>query len=256
MARAFRRGSREQVRDRAVVIRAYDFGEADRIIVLLTRNHGIIRAVAKGVRRANSRFGSRLQKFVDVDVNLYLGKGLATITDADVVTLFPHMTDDYSRYTAACAMLETAETLSFDSDPLLFDLTTTALARIHEGDPTLELDAFLLHVMSYAGWAPSLVDCAQCSATGPHRSFHAPSGGVVCDNCRPSGAFTPPSGALRLMWLLAHNRFEEAYAVPDEFANRAHHIIRSYLQFHVERTIGAMHFLDNQQLVRTPAAGR
>ena len=62
---------RENYRDRAVVIRTYDFGEADRVIVLLTRDHGLVRAVAKGVRRAKSRFGSRLQLFVNLDVQLY-----------------------------------------------------------------------------------------------------------------------------------------------------------------------------------------
>ena len=61
---------RENFRDRALVIRTYDFGEADRIIVLLTRNHGLVRGVAKGVRRAKSRFGSRLQLFVNLDVQL------------------------------------------------------------------------------------------------------------------------------------------------------------------------------------------
>lgn len=242
--RSFRRGSRESVRDRAVVIRGYDFGEADRIIVLLTRNHGVVRAVAKGVRRSNSRFGSRLQKFVDVDVALYLGRGLATITEADVVKLYGHMTDDYDRYTAACAVLETAESLSFDADPALYELTTTALERIHSGDPTLELDAFLLHAMSYAGWAPSLVDCAQCAKPGPHRAFHPPSGGAVCEDCRPPKCSQPPAGAMRLLWLLAHNRFPEAYAAGGEFGARAHSLIRAYLQFHVERAIGSMKFLE------------
>ncbi|MGO2653835.1 DNA repair protein RecO, partial [Corynebacterium casei] len=49
--------SRPSFRDRAVVIRSYDFGEADRVIVLLTKHNGLVRAVAKGVRRAKSRFG-------------------------------------------------------------------------------------------------------------------------------------------------------------------------------------------------------
>ena len=79
---------RENYRDRAVVIRTYDFGEADRVIVLLTRDHGLVRAVAKGVRRAKSRFGSRLQLFVNLDVQLYVGKNLATISQADTVDYF------------------------------------------------------------------------------------------------------------------------------------------------------------------------
>ncbi len=105
---------RENYRDRAVVIRTYDFGEADRVIVLLTRDHGLVRAVAKGVRRAKSRFGSRLQLFVNLDVQLYVGKNLATISQADTVDYFgARLIEDYERYTAACAVLESAERLAF-----------------------------------------------------------------------------------------------------------------------------------------------
>lgn len=71
-----------------MVIRSYDFGEADRVIVLLTRSHGLVRAVAKGVRRAKSRFGSRLQPFVNLDVQLYPGRNLYTISQADTVDFF------------------------------------------------------------------------------------------------------------------------------------------------------------------------
>ena len=88
---------RENYRDRAVVIRTYDFGEADRVIVLLTRDHGLVRAVAKGVRRAKSRFGSRLQLFVNLDVQLYVGKNLATISQADTVDYFgARLIEDYA----------------------------------------------------------------------------------------------------------------------------------------------------------------
>ena len=93
-----------------MVIRSYDFGEADRVIVLLTKHHGLVRAVAKGVRRAKSRFGSRLQLFVNLDVQLYSGRNLATITQADTVDYFgAQIIDDYDKYTAACVMLEAAE---------------------------------------------------------------------------------------------------------------------------------------------------
>ena len=79
---------KESYRDRALVVRTYDFGEADRIIVLLTRGNGVKRGVAKGVRRSKSRFGSRLQLFVDVDVQLYPGRNLESITGADTVAYF------------------------------------------------------------------------------------------------------------------------------------------------------------------------
>ena len=88
----------ESYRDRAIVVKRHDLGEADRIIVLFTRNHGIVRAVAKGVRRAKSRFGSRLAPFVETDVQIHPGRNLGTITGADTIrTWAAPIVDDYAR---------------------------------------------------------------------------------------------------------------------------------------------------------------
>ena len=115
-------------RENAVVVRTYDFGEADRIIVLLTQQHGVVRAVAKGVRRAKSRFGSRLAPFVHLNVQLYPGRNLDTITGADTVAFFATgIIDDYERYTAGCAMLEAAERLAQPDDESLFRALIEAL---------------------------------------------------------------------------------------------------------------------------------
>ena len=104
--------ARENYRERAVVVHSYDFAEADRIVVLLTRGHGLVRGVAKGVRRSKSRFGSRVQLFVELDVLLYPGRALANITAADTVSYFgAGIIEDYPRYTTACAALEAAVSL-------------------------------------------------------------------------------------------------------------------------------------------------
>ena len=75
-------------RDEAIVLRTHKLGEADRIITLLTRHHGRVRAVAKGVRRTTSRFGSRLEPFTHVDLQLAEGRNLDMITQAETLTPF------------------------------------------------------------------------------------------------------------------------------------------------------------------------
>jgi DNA repair protein RecO (recombination protein O) len=69
-------------RDEAVVLRTHKLGEADRIITLLTKHHGQVRAVAKGVRRTSSRFGARLEPFMVADLQLVSGKSLDIVTQA------------------------------------------------------------------------------------------------------------------------------------------------------------------------------
>lgn len=242
----------EPFRDRAVVIRTYDFGEADRVLVLLTKSHGLVRSVAKGVRRAKSRFGSRLQLFVELDVQLYPGRSLSTVSQADTVAYFgAKIIDDYDRYTAACAALETAERLAGiegDSDPYLFLAVVGVLERLqHAADPTMELDAFLLQTMAHAGWAPSLFDCAACGARGPHHAFHPAVGGAACHKCRPPGAAEVDPETLHLMWLLAEGHGASAAAISGATPGRvseAHQLARAHLQWHLERKISALAVMD------------
>jgi DNA repair protein RecO (recombination protein O) len=177
-------------RDEAVVLRTQKLGEADRIITLLTRRTGRVRAVAKGVRRTRSRFGARLEPFTHVDLQLYAGRSLDIVTQAE--TLAPYgeiVAADYGRYTAGSAVLETAERLTAEErEPSLrlFLLVVGALRTLCGGDHAapLVLDAFLLRALSVAGYEPALVDCARCGAPGPHRAFSVPAGGTVCPACR------------------------------------------------------------------------
>src|SRR5579862_3037081 len=100
-------------RDDGVVLRTQKLGEADRIITLLTRQNGRVRAVAKGVRRTKSRWGARLEPFTHVDVMIHPGRSLDVITQAEVIRAYgPPLAADYPRYTAGVAMLETAERLT------------------------------------------------------------------------------------------------------------------------------------------------
>src|ERR1700739_2472196 len=99
-------------RDRAVVLRQHKLGEADRIVTLLTRDHGLVRAVAKGFRRTRSKFGARLEPFAHIDAQLYAGRNLDIVTQ--VVSIDAFATDivsDYGRYTWGCGVLETAAPL-------------------------------------------------------------------------------------------------------------------------------------------------
>ena len=94
-------------RDQAVVLRTQKLGEADRIITLLTREHGRIKAVAKGVRRTKSRWGARLEPTSHVDLQLYGGKSLDTITQAVSIEHYgDRLAENYQYWTVASAILE------------------------------------------------------------------------------------------------------------------------------------------------------
>ena len=160
-------------RDDGIVLRTQKLGEADRIVTVLTRKNGRIRAVAKGVRRTKSRFGARVEPFTHVDLMLYTGRSLDIVTQAETVRSYGDpLVGDYSRYTTGIAMLETAERFTtVEKEPALrqFLLLVGGLRTLvdDEHDPRLVLDAYLLRSLAVAGYAPALDECAICGARAP-----------------------------------------------------------------------------------------
>jgi DNA repair protein RecO (recombination protein O) len=157
-------------RDDGIVLRTQKLGEADRIITILGRTSGRVRAVAKGVRRTKSRFGARLEPFTHVDLMLHTGRSLDIITQAEVIRPYgAPLAGDYPRYTAGVAMLETAERFTpVEKEPALRQLLLLIGGLRALGDaehaPGLVLDAFLLRSLAVAGYAPALQECARCGA--------------------------------------------------------------------------------------------
>jgi DNA repair protein RecO (recombination protein O) len=255
-------------RDEGVVLRTHKLGEADRIITLLTKRNGRVRAVAKGVRRTTSRFGGRLEPFTHVDLQIYEGRSLDVITQA--VTVRPYgepFAADYPRYTAGTAMLETAERLTpVEKEPALrqFLLLIGGLRTLADvaHDPRMVLDAYLLRSLALAGYAPALEGCARCGARAPSggsdggsasrpevtgggpRAFAIAAGGLVCGSCRPPGAASPAGQTVALM--LALLRGDWVYADASEARHRVEcsGLVAAYLQWHLEHSIRSLRHVE------------
>ncbi len=261
-------------RDSAIVLRVVKLGEADRIVTLLGRRSGRVRAVAKGVRRTRSRFGGRLEPFSHVDVQLYAGRSLDIVTQAVSLDPFgPVIAADYARYTAATVIAEAADRLiGEDREPWLrlYLLVVSALRALAEPaadrdghaadrladqseggrsdarrrDPGLVLDAFLLRSMALAGWAPALRDCARCSAPGPHAAFHVSSGGVLCATCRGVGFSRPAPATIELMDALATGDWAAAERSAPEHRREASGLVAALMQCHLERGLKSLPLVD------------
>jgi DNA repair protein RecO (recombination protein O) len=247
-------------RDEAVVLRVHKLGEADRIVTLLTRRHGRVRAVGKGVRRTNSRFGARLEPGSHIDVQLYTRllegqaapggrRGLDVVQQTESLGAFgAHLAGDYSRWTAASAICETAERLTEEGEPALrlYLLVVGALRALVAGehDAGLVLDAFLIRAMSNAGWEPALLECAKCSRPGPHAAFNVPAGGAVCEACRPAGSARPQQTTIDLMAALLGGEWGVADASSDAERREASGLIAAHLQWHLERALRSLPLVD------------
>jgi DNA repair protein RecO (recombination protein O) len=237
-------------RDEAIVLRTHKLGEADRIVTLLTKNHGRVRGVARGVRKTTSRIGARLEPFSHVDVQLYEGRSLDTVTQVESIgTHGSELSSDYPRWTAGTAMLETAERLTPEErEPALpqYVLLVGGLRALaaREHDPGLILDSYLLRSLAIAGWSPSFDDCARCGAPGPHRAFSVAGGGMVCAQCRPPGSAAPSAATVALLGALLSGDWDLADAAEGRERGEASGLVAAYLQWHLERGLRSLPLVD------------
>jgi DNA repair protein RecO (recombination protein O) len=251
-------------RDTGVVLRVQKLGEADRIVTLLTRRHGKVRAVAKGVRRTRSRWGARLEPFNHVDLQCYTndrvttGRSLDIVTQAQTVDAFgAGIIGDYARYTAGCAVLETADRLvAEEGEPALrvYLLLVGAVRALsgRERDPSLVLDAFLLRAMSHAGWAPAINDCARCAEPGPHPAFNVAAGGAVCPRCRPPGSVTPSAETFALLDALLHGDWASADRAGAATRRDTSGLVAAHLQWHLERQLRSLPLVERRSTLGAP----
>lgn len=241
-------------RDEAVVLRTHKLGEADRIVTMLSRRHGKLRAVARGVRRTTSKFGARLEPFTHVDLQFATGRSLDVVTQA--VTLHPYsepLGRDYQRYTTGQVILETADRLvAEEREPaqrqyLLLLGAVNALAASGpsaERSPVMIMDSYLLRAVATAGYAPSLSDCARCGAPGPHESFSPATGGMVCRRCRPPGSAHPSADTVAYLAALLSGDWSATGSVAESTQRQGSGLVAAFVAWHLDRGLRSLVHVD------------
>lgn len=150
-----------QIKDEAIILKTHKLGESDRIITLLTRNHGKIRAVAKGVRKPKSKIGASNEPFMRIECVISLSKNLGIISQSLIIDPFAkNICQDYSKYEAACAMVKLLDkmiTQDFEPASQLYLLTVRALRMLSNELPqyvtaNLVSVSYILRSMSILGY--------------------------------------------------------------------------------------------------------
>ncbi len=234
-------------RDEGIILRTHKLGEVDRILTILTKEHGQIRAVAKGVRKTTSRFGARLEPFMVADLQLYEGKNLDTVSQAEQLASYgAQIVADYPKYTAANAMVEAAERLTREfSNSQQYLLLLGGLRALSGSDheSSQVLDSYLLRALSLSGWVPELGSCHSCQSDSP-QSFSVHTGHVSCGNCALAGAVKLGSeGLLHMRNLLAGNWVEVAQSTSATKSNVSS-VISAYLTWQLERGLRSMSMVE------------
>lgn len=234
-------------RETGVVLRTYKLGEADRIIILFTRGRGKVRAVAKGVRRTKSKFGSRLEPAGVVNLQLYEGRNLDIVTQAESVQLHPNLRTDIDRFGRATVLLEIVDQIGQEgeSNPALFKLLAGALAELDREGNGLVVPAFAAKVLALEGVTPMLDACVNCGNTERLATIEVHEGGVLCQNCRRGEPISDAARQALMMVFAGHVRHVLA-TTPPEVANELEHLASRMLEQHIERRLRTSTLLHQQ----------
>lgn len=229
--------------DEGIVLRSYPFGEADRVVVLLSPRRGKLRTVAKGVRKTTSRFGGRLEPFTHVELVVYEGRNLDVITQVEVVEAFPRLRRDLDRVVVASTMVEAADAVVQEHEPstALFGVVRKGLQVLDRTGPLHPdlIAAFLLQLARVAGMAPSLDRCVDCRRPASDR-FSFVAGGVVCGSCRTEGAVRLREGLTDYLARLAYTDLDDLPPPVSGIAGEAIGVARRFAEHHFDRRLASL----------------
>lgn len=249
--------------DEGIVLRTAKLGEADRIITILTKDHGKVRAVAKGVRRTKSRFGARLEPFMHDSLLLATGRSLDVISQAAVIHPYTRpIAADYDAFIAASIIAETADKLVVDQhEPRAaqYNLLYGAMAALahHSHEPWQISQSYVLRALRLEGWLPELSRCVVCERPLPiMRSddfadpepmyFSVPVGGLVCARDRSHGAHKISSAQVGLLAALARGDWNAIAAVSPKRDAAVAQLVEDWEQYYIERPLKSARLIDSQ----------
>lgn len=234
----------ELYRDVGVVLRTYKLREADRIVVLHTEANGKVRAVAKGVRRTTSKFGSRLEPMSHVRVLLARGRELDIVSQAESVEPLTPLLASLDRATLGIAAVEAVDQLSIERepDPQLYRMLVGVLRSIAERPSALTIPAFYWKLLAAAGVRPVLDACVRCGESAGEVTlvaFDTAEGGTVCRSCRSGVALS--EGALTVMGEILGGRLRTALEREESpLTHEVAALATRAFEHHVERRLRAV----------------
>jgi DNA repair protein RecO (recombination protein O) len=177
------------VRVHAIVLRHADWGEADRLVTIYTREQGKLRAVAKGARKVTSRKAGHLEPFTQVKLQLARGRSLFIVTQADTIEAYLPLRETLVMTGTASYVVELLDRFVYEeegADPTLFRLLADTLKRLANGeDPWLAVRYYEMRLLDFLGFRPQLFECANCSREiqAEDQFFSFSAGGVICPRC-------------------------------------------------------------------------
>lgn len=236
----------------AVVLRHSDWGEADRILWLYTRQMGKVRAIAKGVRKARSRKAGHLEPFIRATLMLARGRDFMIVTQAESIDAHLNLRDDLQRTSYAAYVVELIDRFTIDEDDnqQIYRLLVDTLDRLDEANnPAFPVRYYEVRLLDLLGYRPQLFQCAACNKEiQPEDQYFSPSqGGVLCPVCGQGVRDARPISlsALKVLRHFQRSGFNEASRIQlgASVGRELEQIMVDYFTYLLERSLNTPSFL-------------
>lgn len=232
-------------RDQGIVLRTYKLGEADRIVSFLTERHGKVRAVAKGVRKTKSKFGARLEPMSHVALQLYEGRELDIVTQAESLDHFRANREDLDRLTRGVTLLEAADQIAMEREPNgdLYRMLLGALRSLATRNSALVVAGFHWKLLALEGFRPVVEACVTCGREDGLVAFDPTEGGLLCAEHRRGTRISPEAVGL-LQDILGGRLASALEAETSPATHEVDHLATRVMEHHLERRLRSVGLLD------------
>lgn len=235
----------------ALVLRARDCGDGDKLLTLFSREYGKIRVIAHGVAKPASRKRGSVQPFTLSRFLLYRGRELDSVSQCEGLEMFSYLRESLEKISFASYLTELVDALAPDGEPneTLFLLLLTTLRLMGEGDPEMLARAFEIKAAGLMGYRPVLENCASCGETAGGRLYFSPAlGGLLCEKCSclDSNAFACNRGIVEILKKLLNWHQSRMHQLKTDPATRKQigSILHEHLKFHLGCELKSPSFLN------------
>ncbi|OPY57765.1 MAG: DNA repair protein RecO [Pelotomaculum sp. PtaU1.Bin035] len=241
----------------AVVLRARDCGNADKLLILYSKEHGKIKVMAHGASKPASRKRGAVQLFSHSRFLINSGRELDSISQGEVIEMFSYLMEDLEMISYASYLAELVDAIAPEGVPNgpLFELLLTTMRLLVAGDAELLTRAFEIKTIALLGYRPSLEQCAHCQRPPEGRLYFSPAiGGVLCDTCKPADLLALPcnKGVVETLKLILrwHPAKLQQLKIERPARNQIKSLLYEYIRYHLERDLKSAAFISGSGQVR------
>ena len=214
----------------AINLKSYNLSESDKIIVMYSKDKGLIRGVAKGVKKTKSKLGARMDMLVANTVMLHKGKNLNTICQADSLNTFKQTRNDLDKIFYSMYVAEVVNNFGVEEDPgseMIYNILYRALDAIsgseNKTEILLNVIKFQLKMMSESGFSIELDNCLKCQKSVKDTDkiyFVSDLGGIICPDCLDKIPYVKKQMPVRLRDFFKQMSFND-FGQKGEFEQKA-----------------------------------